>query len=144
MLIEGAAAAVHADLDVGDLQAGDEDISCELCALVGVEDLGPTLAERLAQGIETEDTVQRVGKLPGEHIATVPVNDSDQVHKATKHRHLGDVCTRDLVDMRNRQIAQEIGIELVALYLVNYWSSSWHKSPEYPSDTHQASAPVCH
>ena len=35
-------AAVDADLNVGCEQAGGEGISCELCALVGVEDLGPS------------------------------------------------------------------------------------------------------
>ena len=40
--------------------------------LVGDEDFGSTLTERLAQGIETEDTVQGVGKLPGEHVAAMP------------------------------------------------------------------------
>ena len=52
-VFEGAGATVHVDMYVG--------IGRELCALVGVEDLGPTLAESLAQGIETEDTVQGVG-----------------------------------------------------------------------------------
>ena len=36
----GAAAAIDADLNVGCEQAGGEGIGCELCALVGVEDLG--------------------------------------------------------------------------------------------------------
>ena len=114
-VVKGAAAAIHADLNVGCAQSGSEGIGRELCALVGVEDFGPTLAERLAQGIETEDTVLGVGKLPGEHIATVPVDDSDQVHEATKHRYVGDVCAPDLVDVGNRQVAQKIRIELVSL-----------------------------
>ena len=77
-----------------------------MCALVSVDDRGPTLAERLAQSIETENAVQGVGKLPGEHVAAVPVDDSDQVHEASQQRYIGDVCAPDLVDMRNRQIAQ--------------------------------------
>ena len=96
-------------------QGSRESIGRELCALVGVEDLGPTLAECLAQRIETEDAVQGVGQLPGEHIAAVPVDDSNQVHEATPQRHIGDVSAPDLVDMRNWEVAQEIGIALVPL-----------------------------
>ena len=106
-------AAVHADLNVGCEQAGGEGIGCELCALIGVEDLRSTHAGRLTQSIETEDAVQSVGKLPSEHITTVPVDNSNQVHEAPQQRHLGDVCAPDLVDMRNRQVAQKIGIALV-------------------------------
>ena len=94
-VVEGAGKAVHADLNVGCEQAGGEVIGRELCALVGVEDLGPALAERLAQGIETEDVVQSGGKLPSEHLAAVPVDDSDQIHEATKHRHMGDVSAQE-------------------------------------------------
>ena len=112
-VVEGAASTVHADLNVGCEQADGEGIGRELCALVGVEDLGPTGAERLTQGIETEDAVQGVGKLPSEHITAVPVDDSDQIHEATQQRHIGDVSAPDLVDMRNRQVAQKIGIALV-------------------------------
>ena len=90
----------------GGLQAGCEGISYELCAQVGIEDRGSTLAERMAQSRETECAIQGVGKLPGEHIAAVPVNDSDQVHETSQQRHIGDVCTPDLVDMPNRQIAR--------------------------------------
>ena len=68
-VVEGATAAIHADLNVGSEQASGEGVGRELCALVGVEDFGPTLAERPAQGIETEDAVLGVGKLPSEHIA---------------------------------------------------------------------------
>ena len=64
---------------------------------------GRPLTQRLTQGIETEATVEGVGKLPGEHVAAMPVDDSDQVHEATQQRHIGDVCAPDLVDMRNRQ-----------------------------------------
>ena len=52
-IIEDATASVHADLDVGGLQAGGEGIICELCALVGVEDSGSALAEPIAQSSET-------------------------------------------------------------------------------------------
>ena len=45
----------------------------------------------------------------------MPVDDSNQVHEATQQRHIGDVSAPDLVDMRNRQVAQQIGIALVSL-----------------------------
>ena len=45
-IAEGATEAIHADLDVGSEQAGGEGIGRKLCALVGVEDLGPTHALR--------------------------------------------------------------------------------------------------
>ena len=45
----------------------------------------------------------------------MPVDDSGQVHEAAQYRHIGDVSAPDLVDMRNRQIAQEIGIAFMPL-----------------------------
>ncbi|MDE0180270.1 MAG: hypothetical protein OXL39_02925 [Caldilineaceae bacterium] len=67
--------AFLADLYVGREQAGCEGVGRALCALVGVEDLGPTLDEPLVEGVETETTILGVGKLPGEHKVVAPVND---------------------------------------------------------------------
>ena len=77
--------------------------------------LGPTRAERFVQDIKAEDAVQEFGKLPGEHVAAVPVDDSDQVHEAPQQRHIGDVCAPDLIDMDNRQVALQIGKALATL-----------------------------
>ena len=78
--------------NVGCDQAGGEGIGRKLCVLVGIEELGSTLDERLVQGIETEDAVQGVGKLLDEQIAAVPVDDSDHGHEATQQRHIGNTC----------------------------------------------------
>ena len=75
-IVEGTAAAVHGDLNVGGEQAGSGRIGRELRALVGVEDCGSASAEGLAQFNEIECAIQGVGQLPGEHIADVPVDDS--------------------------------------------------------------------
>ena len=68
----------------------------------------------MAQSSETGCAIQGVGKPPGEHMAAVPVEDSDLVHETSQQRHIGDVCAPELVDMPNREIAQEIGIDLMA------------------------------
>ena len=49
-------------------------------------------------------------KLPGEKVATAPVDNRNQVHEVAQDRQIGDVSAPDLVDMSNRQIAQQIGI----------------------------------
>ena len=63
----------------------------ELAALVGVEDLWPTLAQGLFQSRNTEVYLQGVGQPPGQHVAAVPVPDGHQVEETPSHGYVGDV-----------------------------------------------------
>ena len=81
--------------------------------MVGGEDIGPTLAERRAQGIETVDIDLRVEKLLSEHTAAVPVDVSAQALEALQHRLIGDASAPDLVDVDDSQIVQENEIGIV-------------------------------
>ena len=63
----------------------------ELAALVGVEDLWPTLAQGLFQSRNTEVYLQGVGQPPGQHVAAVPVHDGHQVEETPSHGYVGDV-----------------------------------------------------
>ena len=56
-----AAAPVHADRHPVAAQHAGETFAGELAALVGVEDLGPPLAQRLLQGLDAEARIQQIG-----------------------------------------------------------------------------------
>lgn len=90
-IVEGAAPAVHADLNFGRLQAGGESFGCELCAWVGVGELGSPLGQGLPLRIKTDVTVHCVGDLSGEEIAVVPANNCDLIDETTRKRKRGDV-----------------------------------------------------
>ena len=85
-LVEGAAPAGHADLNFGRLQAGGESFGCELCAWVGVGELGSPLGQGLPQRIKTNVTIQGVGDLTGEEIAVVPAIFCDLIDETTRKR----------------------------------------------------------
>ena len=109
-VVQRTASAVHADLNTSCQHGVSEGVGCELSALIGVEDVRCALLEGLAQSHQTELTIQGVGKLPGQHVTTVPVDDSYQVHEATSHRNVGDIGAPDLVRTGDLQSAQEIRV----------------------------------
>ena len=59
--------------------------------LVGVEHLGRSLVQGVAQRIGTETGLQGVGQSPGHHVPAVPVHDHHQVEKSPGHGQVGDV-----------------------------------------------------
>ena len=70
--------------------------------------------QRLLQRRHAERGVHRVGQPPGENRPARPVDDGDQVEKAAADRDIGDVGRPDLVWPLDRQIAQQVGINLVS------------------------------
>ena len=67
-VVHAAALAVHADHDLMGLQNAGEVLAGELAALVGVEDLGPTVSrERFLERFDTEVGAERVGQPPCQH-----------------------------------------------------------------------------
>ena len=82
--------------------------------MVGVEDVRLTQAERPSERLSTELAVERVGQLPGEHIATEPVDDGHQVHEAVVERQIRNVRTPHEIGTGDVQVAQQVRINLVA------------------------------
>ena len=65
---------VHAHLNALRQQHAGEGLAGELAALVGVEDLWPTLAQGPLSRAATQKSTSRVlGQPPGQHVAAVPV-----------------------------------------------------------------------
>jgi hypothetical protein len=88
-------------------------MDCKLDTLVGVENIGLTMQQRLTQGSQTKDTIQRIGNLPGNDEAAEPVHDRHQVHEALGHRHIRNIRRPDLIRSIDYQTSQQIGIFLV-------------------------------
>ena len=113
-VVAPGALAVHADRDLGGLQHLGEVGRGELAALVRVEDLGLAVpGERLLQGLDAEVRRQRDREPPGQDLAAEPVDDGDEIDEPPRHRHVGDVARPDLVGPRHRQVAQQVGVDLV-------------------------------
>ena len=68
-VVHAPAPAVHAHLNALRQQHAGEGLAGERAALVGVEDLWPTLAQGLFQSRNTEVYLQGVGQPPGQHVA---------------------------------------------------------------------------
>ena len=96
---------------------------------IGVEDLRAAVsADGFFDGLDTKAHLRSPlslinardkladGQPPGKHPATEPVDDGDEVYKAFGHGHVRDVDRPDLVRPDHRQIAQEVGINLVAWF----------------------------
>lgn len=112
-VVERAASPIHADAYASPFQAARKGQGGELHALIGVEDLGPRRLKRLLQRVQTEPTVERVGQMPVDHVVAEPINDRHQVHEAAQQRHIRDVGAPDLIGPRDRQLAQQVRIDLV-------------------------------
>src|SRR5271163_2837546 len=106
-----ATAAVHADRHPVAAQHAGEAVVGELAALVGVEDLGPSLAQSVFQGLDAEARIEQIGQAPRQHVAAHPVHHRDQVKKPAGHRNIGDVGRPHLVDPLDAQPAQQVGID---------------------------------
>ena len=90
-VVQSAATAIHADANASTLQDRREGKSSKLDTLVGIEYLWLTPCQRLLQSHLTEQAVQRIRELPGQHIAAMPIHDCHQVHEALSHWYIGDI-----------------------------------------------------
>ena len=112
-VVHAPAPAVHAHLNALRQQHAGEGLAGELAALVGVEDLWPTLAQGLFQSRNTEVYLQGVGQPPGQHVAAVPVHDGHQVEETPSHGYVGDVGGPHLVDPVDLQPPEQVRIDLM-------------------------------
>jgi len=115
-IVGGASSAVAADAAAGGQQGLFVGEAGELAALVGIEDVwGRGVAQRVGQGLQAKAHVERVGELPAEHVARVPVEYGSQIEEALGHGHVRDIGAPHLVGGRGRAVAQQVGIGCDAL-----------------------------
>ena len=82
-VVHPAALAVHRDANARLREHVGEVDAAELAALIAIADLRRAIAlERLAQGLDAEARLERVGQPPGQYLAARPVHHGDQVQKA--------------------------------------------------------------
>src|SRR5918999_1384250 len=97
-IITPAPLAVHALQDAMGGKQRDKLTIGKLAALVGVENIGPTVpSDRFLHGLNAEIRREAVGEPPGEHLTAAPVHDHRQVHKASPHGKVADVHRPDLI-----------------------------------------------
>lgn len=124
-IVPPGAAAVHADCDLIAKHDAGEGHAGGLAALVGVEDVGRAKArQRFLQCLDAKVRLQRDRQPPRQNPPAEPVDDGDEIDEAPRHRDVRDDCRPDLVGPRHRQLAQQIGIDLMRrLRLGGVWPS---------------------
>ena len=53
------------------------------------------------------------GRAPGQNLAAVPIHDGDQIQEPTLHGNVGDVDAPNLIGSNNRQLPQQVGVNLL-------------------------------
>ena len=103
-VVHTTATTVHANLD--SLVRKETGISRarEVAALIGVVNLRRRNRERAVQVLKTEIHVQRLGELPRDHIAAVPVDERDEIAESFGERNICDVGAPDLIRGNNGKI----------------------------------------
>ena len=98
-VVHPASFAIHGNADIGVLlEGGNEFVTGELAALVGVDDFGLALAlQGPFKGFDAEVGLHGVGQPPGKNLAGGPVRDGHQVKKALGHGNVGPIGTPDLI-----------------------------------------------
>ena len=108
------ALAVHADLDVPDLEDGGKFLAGKLAPLVSVENVrGAVFEQSLFERLNAEAGIQCVGQPPGQDLPGGPVHDGNQVHEAPSHGDIGNIRCPNLIGSVNGQSSQQIGVDRV-------------------------------
>ena len=103
--------AVPADLHPVVLEYLPELAAGELAPLVGVEHLGRSLLQGVAQRLGAKAGLQSVGQLLGHQVPAMPVHDGDRVEESPGHGQVGAGGRPYLVGPGDRQIAKQLGID---------------------------------
>jgi hypothetical protein len=122
-VVQCSTPAIHADANAGLFQRLCKRRGGKLYALICVKDFRATLRQGRLQGIETEQSIQRIGELPGDDVATEPVQDGDEIHEALCHRNVSNVGAPYLIGMLNRHPAEQVGLDPM--------SGPWHGRPRF-------------
>src|ERR1019366_7384571 len=107
--------AVHADRNGVLHQHGGEIGACERAALIGVENLRlAVFRQGLLQRLDAEIRLHGDRYSMAENPAAEPIDHGDEMDKAVRHADVRDIRGPYLIWLGDRQIAQEIRINLVA------------------------------
>ena len=87
------------------------EVNCEPWSVLKISGR-PNLASA-SSSAATQNDVHCVRQPPRQHRARRPVDDRHQIEKAAPDRNVGDVGRPDVVRPLDRQVAQQIGIDLV-------------------------------
>ena len=109
-IVQIPSASVHADSDIVRFQYTRKLRTGEVAALIGIENVGLCLFQSLVQTFQTKIDFQRIGHLPIDDIAGIPIDDGYQVGKSFSQFDVGDIGTPDLIGSFNVQISQQIRI----------------------------------
>ena len=114
-VVQKAAFAIHADLDVACFEQRSERFGGELRALIGVEDFRLSVSiHRLLQRFHAEIALQRNRQTPRQHPPAEPVHHRNQINKAPGHRNIRYIGAPDLIGMVDVQIPQQIWVDFVS------------------------------
>ncbi len=107
--------AVHADGNLVFQQQPGEVTAGELAALVGIENLRLAVpGECFLNRLDAEFHLQRDRQFPGQHPPAESVHHRRQIHKAARHRDVGDVHRPHLVRPVDHLAAQQVWANPVA------------------------------
>jgi hypothetical protein len=97
------------------MQRGREGVAGELRSLVGIEDFRfAVTADSFLDGLDTEIDRQCVRHPPRQHPPRGPIHDCRQVDGPTLHLQVRDVHDSDVVGALDREVAQQVRVDLVA------------------------------
>lgn len=69
--------------------------------------------ECFVEGFDAEFRAERVRQPPRQHRAAHPVHDHHQIEEAPGHRDVGVAGAPHLIDPRDRDPAEQVGVDLV-------------------------------
>jgi ubiquinone/menaquinone biosynthesis C-methylase UbiE len=81
-IVQRSAFSIHADGNPLIRQSARERLACELCALIGIEDLRLGILQRPIQRRNAKARVHVDRYFPAQHVAAVPIHDRHQIDKA--------------------------------------------------------------
>lgn len=112
-IVQGPAAAIHADGHLMIFENPGERIARELRALITIEDFRFRPKKSPIKGADAEIAVQCGRDLPTEYIARVPVDDRDQIDEPSHQADICDVSAPDLVYSVDFYTSQEVRVYLM-------------------------------
>ena len=113
-VVPPGALAIHADRDVILDEHAGEGRARKLAALIGVEDLRPSVpGQSVLQRLDAERGLHRDGHPPRQHAPREPVEHHGKIDEALRHRDVRDVHRPHLVRPHDLHAAQQIRVDLV-------------------------------
>src|SRR6266516_606090 len=109
-IVQCSSSSIPTDTHISSLQPVDKLVTGKLRSLVIVENLWLRGLKCLVKCLQTKGCLQSAGGLPGQDIATEPVDNRDQIEKTSSQADIRDICAPNLIVSLNGQPAQQIRI----------------------------------